>query len=58
ANLDQLYDYMNRQLVFANLHNDVEKLNEVYELLGEIRAGWDGIKPISAGSEADIPASA
>ncbi len=57
-NLDRLYDYMNQQLVMANLHNDADKLNEVYELLGELRAGWDGIKPLANGAPADIPASA
>lgn len=40
ANLDDLYDYMCRQLVNANLTNRVEKLDEVAHLLGEIRSAW------------------
>ena len=42
-NLDALYDYMGRQLVLANMNNDVELLNEVSGLMREIKAGWDGI---------------
>ena len=40
ANLDDLYDYMCRQLVKANLGNRVETLDEVAQLLGEIRSAW------------------
>jgi flagellar protein FliS len=40
ANLDDLYDYMCRQLVKANLTNRVETLDEVLHLLGEIRSAW------------------
>jgi len=41
--LEQLYDYMGRRLVEANLHNDPEILDEVSRLMREIKAGWDGI---------------
>jgi len=40
ANLEDLYDYMCRQLVKANLNNRVETLDEVSHLLGEIRSAW------------------
>src|SRR5262245_3714470 len=40
ANLDDLYDYMCRQLVKANLSNRIETLDEVSQLLGEIRSAW------------------
>src|SRR4051812_36583275 len=40
ANLDDLYDYMCRQLVKANLSNRLETLDEVAHLLGEIRSAW------------------
>ena len=45
ANLDALYDYMLRCLVKAHAENDPAKLDEVAKLLGEIKSGWDGIKP-------------
>lgn len=41
--LEQLYDYMQRRLTEANLHNDAEKLDEVLSLMKEIKSGWDGI---------------
>ncbi|MCW8854566.1 MAG: flagellar export chaperone FliS [Gammaproteobacteria bacterium] len=40
ANLEALYDYMQRQLLMANLENKTENLDEVLSLLNEIRAGW------------------
>src|SRR3954470_11996169 len=40
ANLDDLYDYMCRQLVRANLESRVEIIDEVSHLLGEIRSAW------------------
>lgn len=45
ANLDRLYEYMTRRLFEASRHNDVEKLNEVGKLLGEIKVAWDQIAP-------------
>lgn len=43
ANLDGLYDYMVNRLVEANLKNDGALLDEVAELLRNIKTGWDGI---------------
>lgn len=43
ANLDALYDYMNRRLLEANVNNNVTILDEVTKLMEEIKAGWDGI---------------
>lgn len=42
-NLEALYDYMQRQLLAANLQNKTENLDEVLSLIGEIRAGWMAI---------------
>ncbi len=42
-NLDRLYDYVMRRLAQANVSNDVEMLDEVSGLLGQIKAGWDGL---------------
>ncbi|MDD3517226.1 MAG: flagellar export chaperone FliS [Chromatiales bacterium] len=44
-NLDGLYSYMTRRLLEANLHNDVERLDEVSGLLKEIKSGWDAVRP-------------
>jgi flagellar secretion chaperone FliS len=43
ANLESLYEYMSRRLTEANLHNDVGALDEVANLLREVKAGWDAI---------------
>ena len=40
ANLDDLYDYMQRQLVRANAHNDIAILDEVKALVEEIKQAW------------------
>ena len=40
ANLDRLYDYMVRRLTLANVNNDVEPLDEVQQLLAQIRDAW------------------
>ena len=41
--LEALYDYMQRQLLTANVENKVDKIEEVLSLIGEIRAGWMAI---------------
>lgn len=43
ANLDALYEYMQSQLVTANLKNDPAILDEVLGLLVEIRGAWNQI---------------
>ena len=42
-NLEALYEYMQRQLVAANMSNKETNLDEVLALLNEIRAGWQAI---------------
>lgn len=42
-NLDNLYEYIERRLLLANVKNDVEILEEVTAILKEIKAGWDAI---------------
>lgn len=43
ANLDRLYEYMTTRLMEANLKNDPAILEEVSELLREVKNGWDAI---------------
>ncbi len=43
ANLDNLYEYMERQLIQANLNNDLTIINEVVSLLLEIKTAWVSI---------------
>ncbi len=41
--LDSLYEYMGARLLQANLKNQVDMLEEVQRLLGELRAAWSAI---------------
>lgn len=41
--LNALYDYMNRRLLQANLHNKPEYIEEVARLLGELNEAWEAI---------------
>ncbi|MEM7081999.1 MAG: flagellar export chaperone FliS [Pseudomonadota bacterium] len=43
TNLENLYEYMSRRLVEANLSNDVPILDEVSGLVREIRGAWTAI---------------
>ena len=42
-NLEDLYIYMGQRLLEANMHNKIEYLDEVANLLKEVKAGWDAI---------------
>lgn len=44
-NLDNLYTYMMEKLVYANLHDDVDALDEVANLMRTVKDGWDQISP-------------
>jgi flagellar protein FliS len=41
--LENLYDYMNRRLLLANINNDISALDEVASLLRELKEAWDAI---------------
>ena len=43
VNLDSLYEYMTTRLMEANLKNDPAIIEEVSELLREVKSGWDAI---------------
>jgi flagellar secretion chaperone FliS len=44
-NLSNLYDYMVRQIMLANVENDANKVAEVLGLLNDIRGAWIAIGP-------------
>jgi flagellar protein FliS len=42
-NLNDLYSYVTRRLIFANAHNDLSALEEVQGLMVEIRSAWQEV---------------
>jgi flagellar secretion chaperone FliS len=44
-NLRDVYEYMTRRLLVANVRSDAGCVNEVLSLLGEIRSAWLAIGP-------------
>lgn len=44
-NLSDLYEYMTRRLIHANLNDDAAAVSEVLGLLSEIRGAWAAIGP-------------
>lgn len=57
-NLHALYDYMTERLFQANLKSDVRALDEVEQLLRDLKGAWDQIgnlKPVAAPVEAVAP---
>ncbi len=46
--LEALYEYMSRRLLIANLHNEIETLDEVSRLLSDIKDAWIQIDPKKA----------
>lgn len=45
ARTDNLYDYMQRRLVEANIKTDPKMLDEVAGLLITVKEGWDAVAP-------------
>lgn len=43
-NLSALYEYMTHRLLFANINSDMEALDEVARLLGELKEAWESIR--------------
>lgn len=43
SNLDSLYDFMIRQITHANQNNDGKAIDDVVEMLREIKSAWDQI---------------
>lgn len=43
--LEAIYEYVSYRLVFANLHNEIDTLDEVSKLLSDIKDAWVEIDP-------------
>lgn len=51
-NLHDLYAYMAQRLLYANLHSDSVALNEIAQLLSNLRGAWEAITANPAGADA------
>ena len=56
TNLDNLYDYIERRLLEANLNNDISIIDESASLLREIKAAWEAI-PRELRTKPDVAAA-
>lgn len=58
-NLNNLYDYMARRLLLANVQNDANMVSEISGLLNEVRGAWIAIGPeVRKGAQQSTAASA
>jgi flagellar protein FliS len=59
-NLDALYEYMSNRLLTANLKNQPQTLDEIYQLLKGLKSAWDAISqaPGTSTEAAAQPAAA
>ncbi|WP_101760333.1 flagellar export chaperone FliS [Oceanicoccus sp. KOV_DT_Chl] len=48
TNLDDLYDYMQRRVLEANLSSSEVIIDEVMALMRTVKSGWDGIAEAAA----------
>jgi flagellar protein FliS len=48
ANLDSLYDYMQRRLFRANVDSDLAAIDEVIDLVRTLKEAWDAIDDVPA----------
>lgn len=56
-NLDDLYGYMEEQLMVANIKDDNTRLEEVSSLMNTILSGWMEIAPIGRQVQPQAPVS-
>lgn len=49
-NLNDLYSYITRRLFHVNANNDLDALQEVHNLMNEIRAAWNQVPALVPGS--------
>jgi flagellar secretion chaperone FliS len=57
SNLDELYQYMTRTLMQASLRLDVKKVNEIQQLLMELKSAWEALEKAGASRTATASAA-
>lgn len=51
GNLDQLYSYMQEQVLAASASGDLAKLDHVSTLMRELKTGWDGVREAAVSAD-------
>lgn len=52
GNLDELYAYMQQQLLEASVSGRLETLDHVSGLMQELKSGWDGVRDTAVATQA------
>lgn len=56
-NLDQLYQYMTRTLMEASVHQDVKRVEQIQQLLMELKGAWETLEKSSVARPAQADMS-
>ncbi|MEZ7835894.1 MAG: flagellar export chaperone FliS [Burkholderiaceae bacterium] len=54
TNLNELYTYVTRRVLHANMHNDLAAIDEVYGLMSEIRQAWDTVPALVSPAQSSM----
>jgi flagellar protein FliS len=54
TNLNELYTYVTRRVLHANMHNDLAAIDEVYGLISEIRQAWDTVPALVSPAQSSM----
>jgi len=54
TNLNELYTYVTRRVLHANMHNDLAAIDEVYGLMSEIRQAWETVPTLVSPAQSSM----
>jgi len=54
TNLNELYTYVTRRVLHANMHNDLAAIDEVYGLMSEIRQAWETVPALVSPAQSSM----
>ena len=54
TNLNELYTYVTRLVLQANIHNDLAAIDEVYGLMSELRQAWETVPALVSSAQSPL----
>ena len=54
TNLNELYTYVTRRVLQANMHNDLAAIDEVYGLMSELRQAWETVPALVSSAQSPL----